>query len=217
MVGLILKDFINLKKNLKIFAGITVLYGFMAYSSSDASFFSTIYTMLFAVLTLSIYSYDEMAKWETFALTMPISKDNVVQGKYLMMLLLTLLGALFSGLFSLAMYSLRGGDMLTDGLKSCGIGAAVVILFYSITLPFITKLGVEKARLIFFAIYMVPFIVGVMASKAYSSGTLEIPQKLISFIGEAMKYLYILIPAVVLAALVISYFISIKIYRKREF
>ena len=57
-----IKDFVNLKKNIKIFAVVTLLYGFMAFTSEDASFFSSIFTMLIAVLTLSAYSYDEIAK-----------------------------------------------------------------------------------------------------------------------------------------------------------
>jgi hypothetical protein len=217
MRGLLLKDFINLKKNVRIFGALTVLYGFMAFNTEDASFFSTIYTMLFAILTLSLYSYDDLAKWDNFALTMPITKDNVVQGKYLMMLLLTLIGAAFSSLFSLLMYLIKGGDMLIGGIQSCGIGAAVVILFYSITLPFITKLGVEKARLIFFAVYMVPFIIAFMANKAIAAGTLKLPGQLVSMLHTALQYVYIIAPVVVLIALGISYTISVRIYRKKEF
>lgn len=217
MTGLILKDFINLKKNLKIFAVLTVLYGVMSFTSADSSFFSTIFTMLFAILTLSIYSYDEMAKWDGYCLTMPISRDNIVQGKYIMMLLLTLLGSLFSALFTLILNISTKSAFLFENVQNCAVGAAIVILFYSVTLPFITKLGVEKARLIFFAVYIIPFLAIMLISKLIKEGRFTMPRELTNIITFSMDKIYIILPIVVLAALVISYLISVGIYRKKEF
>ncbi|MDD3174162.1 MAG: ABC-2 transporter permease [Herbinix sp.] len=217
MKGLILKDFINLKKNLKIFGVLTLLYGFMSYTSGDASFFSTIFTMLFAILTLSLYSYDEMAKWDGYAITMPISKENIVQGKYLMMILLTFIGAVFGFLFAALMYITAGMNSLLQSIESCGIGAAVVILFYSIALPFITKLGVEKARLIFFAVYMIPFAIIFLINKEIKAGKLVISDNFVELVNYLERYLGIIIPVVVLLALGISYTISLNIYRHKEF
>jgi hypothetical protein len=217
MKGLILKDFINLKKNIKIFGVLTVLYAAMAFTSGDSSFFSSIVTMLFAVLTLSIYSYDELAKWDPYALTMPVSKDNIVQGKYIMMLLLTLIGSLFSIAISILINLAVKADSMFAGITSCGIGAAIVILFYSVTIPFITKLGVEKARLIFFAVYMIPFLLIVFADKALNAIGLTIPKNLIDMAKFISNNIYIILPITVVVALGISYVISIRIYRKREF
>jgi hypothetical protein len=217
MKGLILKDFINLKKNVKIFGVLTVLYAVMAFTSGDSSFFSSIFTMLFAVLTLSIYSYDELAKWDPYALTMPVSKDNIVQSKYIMMLLLTLIGSLFSIVISILINIAAKNDSIYAGITNCGVGAAVVILFYSITIPFITKLGVEKARLIFFAVYMIPFLLIVITDKAIKAMGLAIPQNLIDMVEWIIDNIYIILPFTLVIALVISYEISILIYRKREF
>lgn len=217
MRGLILKDFINLKKNLKIFGILTILYGVMSMASGDAGFFSTVFTVLFAVLTLSLYSYDEMAKWDSFALTMPISKDNIVQGKYIMMLLLTLIGIIFGALFSVFICLATGGDSPLSGIQNCGIAAAIVIFFYSITLPFITKLGVEKARLILFAAYIIPFAIVLMVKKAVGKGVLTIPDYITTMINTFEKYAYIIIPIIILLILFISYQVSIQIYRKKDF
>jgi len=217
MKGLILKDFINLKKNFKIFAILTAVYGFMSFTSGDASFFSTIFTMLFALLTLSIYSYDDLAKWDSYGLTMPVSRDNIVQGKYIMMLLLTLLGFVFSLIFTVIFNISIQSESLFSGMQYSLVGSAIVILFYSITLPFITKLGVEKARLIFFAVYMIPFAIVTLAKKLLKEKNLESPLDLSNLLTLVMKNIKVILPVVVILALLLSYCISVSIYRKKEF
>jgi hypothetical protein len=217
MKGLILKDFINLKRNIKIMAALTVLYAFMSFAQEDATFFSTIFTMLFAILMINTYSLDEAAKWDSYALTMPILKDDIVKGKYLMMLLLTLIGSLFSAVILVLLNIIMKAEVIFRGIEVCAVGAAVVILFYSITLPFITKLGVEKARFVFFAVYLVPFFVAYMLKKQLSEGNISIPEKLLGLSTMIMDNIYVIAPLVLVVALGISYMISIKIYRKKEF
>jgi hypothetical protein len=217
MKGLILKDFINLKKNVKIFAGLTVLYGFMAFSQKDARFFSTIFTMLFAILTLSVYSYDELAKFDAYGMTMPVTRKEMVKSKYAMMLLLTLIGTAISAVFTITLNITLGNVDIFTGINNSIIGALIVILFYSITLPFVTKLGVEKARLIFFAIYFIPFAVSFFVSQALKKGSFNIPVKLQEIAEIFMKNIYIIAPLVTILVLGISYMISVKIYRKKEF
>jgi hypothetical protein len=217
MKGLILKDFVNLKKNAKIMAVLAVFYGIMALTMKDTGFFSAIFTMLFAILTLSLYSYDDMAKWDAFALTMPVSKENIVQGKYIMMLLLTFIGFAFSLLFSVFTHLSVKSESLMSDIQNCGIAAAVVIFFYSITIPIITKMGVEKARLIFFMVYFIPFLLATMLKKIANEGQFTIPKGVLGILNTAAEYAYVIIPLVLAAALLISYKISVRIYQKKEF
>ncbi len=217
MTGLILKDFINLKKNVKIFAVLAVLYGFMAFTTTDASFFSSMFTMLIAILTLSVYSYDELAKWDVYALTMPVSREDIVRGKYIIMLLLTFIGAVIGTVSTIIIKMLQKNNDFMSGMQSAWIGGAVIILFYCIALPFITKLGVEKARFIFFAIYLIPFAIIYFIGNAVKSGDFVIPEQLITFAERLAHNAAVLVPLVLLFVLVVSYTISIGIYRKKEF
>ncbi len=217
MTGLILKDIINLKKNVKIFAILAVLYGFMAFTTSDANFFSSMFTMLIAILTLSVYSYDELAKWDVYALTMPVSREDIVRGKYIIMLLLTLLGALLGTAITTVIKIIQKDNHFLSGVQSSLIGGAIVILFYCIAMPFITKLGVEKARLIFFAIYLIPFGIIYFVGNAVKSGDIIIPEQLITFAERLAQNAAILGLLVILFALVVSYTISVGVYRKKEF
>ncbi len=218
MKGLILKDFINLKKNIKIFSVLIIIYGVMSFASEDAGLFSSTLTILFAVLVMSLYSYDEMAKWDGYALTMPLSRDTIVQGKYLMMLLLTLIGAIVGLSFTFVMNIVSENSIsMMDSLLNSGIGASIIIFFYSIAIPFITKLGIEKARMIVMVIYLIPFILTITIKKAIESGNVIMPENMTNMINYVIEHAYFILPVVVLLALCISYTISIRIYRKKEF
>jgi hypothetical protein len=217
MKGLLLKDFINLKKNVKIFGVLTILYAFMSFTSKDASFFGSIFTMLFAILILSTFSYDELAKWDGYALTMPVSRETIVQGKYIMMLFLTFIGAAFSAVFTVLLNIVLKSQSLFYGIQVCAFGSAIVILFYSITIPIIMKLGVEKARLAFFAVYLVPFVIAYIGKEVIERSGVAMPGELYAAIEFFVKYVYIIVPMVVIIALCSSYLISIEIYKKKEF
>jgi ABC-type transport system involved in multi-copper enzyme maturation permease subunit len=217
MKGLVLKDFINLKKNIKIFGALSVFYIFLSLAMDNSSYFGTMFTFVFAMLTLSTYSFDEQAKWDSYALTMPVTREQVVRSKYVIMLLLTVTSMVFSFGVLLLLNLVMKSENLYTGILASALGAAVVLIFYCITIPFITKLGVEKSRFILVAIYMIPFFAGSMIFKAVRERYPEPPQSLIRIGKFLVEYAYLLIPVVILIALLISYSVSVGIYRKKEF
>lgn len=77
MKGLIIKDFMNLKKSLKMFLIISVFYFFMAISTDNPYFFTSILTVILPITTISLFSYDDMAKWDVYALTMPFDRKKL--------------------------------------------------------------------------------------------------------------------------------------------
>lgn len=217
MKGLILKDFINLKKNFKIFGILTLFYVFLSFAMDSSSYFGTMYTFVFAMLTLSTYTFDEQAKWDGYAMTMPITKDQVVRSKYLVMFFLTVGSMIFSfGVLVLLNLIMRSENLFT-GIITSALGAAIVVIFYCISIPFITKLGVEKSRFVIVAIYMIPFFAGSIIFRFIRERFPEPPRNLIRIGSFLVEYAYLLIPAVVLFALYISYKISVRIYSKKEF
>lgn len=217
MKGLLIKDFINLKKNFRIFGVLSLFYIFLAFTMKDADFFSSVFTMLFAILTLSLFSYDDMAKWDIYALTMPVSRESMVQNKYFMMLFLTLIGTVFSSLVSVALNIALKADSILVSVQNSLIGALIVILLYSIILPFIIKMGVEKARFIFFIIIFVPFAIISFVNTYMKNIDMDKLEKFSEIIRNLMKYSYIVLPLVGVFVLGISYRISVGIYRKKEF
>ncbi|MDD4111779.1 MAG: ABC-2 transporter permease [Herbinix sp.] len=217
MKGLITKDFINISKSFWVIGVLVIFYGAISFVSDSPSSFSGLFTLIIAMYMLSTYSLDEMAKWDIYALTMPLTRDKLVQGKYLMMLILSFMGFLLNMVVLLTLNILTKSESLFDGIEIAVVGAVLVIVFYSIVIPFITNLGIVKARLYFIIIYMVPFMAGSFISKRIKASNTNPPDGLITFIEVVIKNAYIIVPLIMIAALGISYFISIRIYRKKEF
>ncbi|HKM00268.1 MAG TPA: ABC-2 transporter permease [Mobilitalea sp.] len=217
MTGIIIKDFINLKKNFKTYPIIVVIYALMAYLEKDAGFFGPVFTIVFSMLILTTYSYDEVAKWDGYALTMPITRANIIQGKYILVFIMSVAGFLFSSLFTAILNIVLEKENVFQGIQACGIGGILAFAYYCIAIPVITKMGIEKARFIFLAIYFIPFALVMMISKGLKSGELSIPEQLMRIGDFLMDNIYIVIPLILLAMFVISYNTSIRIYTKKEF
>lgn len=217
MKGLIIKEFINISKSFWVIGALIIFYGAIAFMTDSPSSFSGLFTLIFAMYMLSTYSLDEMARWDSYALTMPLTRDKLIRGKYLMMLILSFMGFLLNMVVLLTLNILTKSESLFDGIEIAVVGAVLVIVFYSIVIPFITNLGIVKARLYFIIIYMVPFMAGSFISKRIKASNTNPPDGLITFIEVVIKNAYIIVPLIMIAALGISYFISIRIYRKKEF
>ncbi len=217
MKGLILKDIINLRKNFKIFGLLSVLYIILAVTSKDTGFFSSVITMLFAILTLSLFSYDDLAKWDIYALTMPVTKEDMVSSKYIMLILLTLFGTVFSGIITIGINIVLHSESLFTSVSNSFSGAIIVIVLYSIVFPFIIKLGVDKSRIIFFIAIIVPYVVASTVNAIMKEGTSEIPEGLIAALDFFSRYSYLVLPVIALVVLYLSYCISVGIYRRKDF
>lgn len=217
MKGLIIKEFVNISKSFWVIGALIVFYGVIAIMTDSPSSFSGLFTLIFAMFMLSTYSLDEMAKWDSYALTMPISRDNIIQGKYLMMLILSFMGFLVNGAVLLGLNIATKTENLFNGIEISVGGVVVVIIFYSIIIPVITKLGILKARIYFIIIYMIPFLLGSLIFRKIEEGNSTPPEELVSFIELIIDKIYIIAPLGVMVALGVSYCLSIRIYRKKEF
>lgn len=217
MKGLIIKDLINISKNFKTVGALLIFYAAIASMSESPDSFIGIFSIIFAMYVLMTYSYDEMARWDSYALTMPLSRDNIVQGKYLTMILLSLLGFLVNNIILFLFNLVTNQENIFEGIEFNAGGAAAIIFFYSIIIPVITKFGVVKARIYLIFIYIVPFALGSLIFKRIKEIYPAPPDKLIAFVETVLKNVYIIVPLILIVFLSISYILSIRIYRKKEF
>ena len=210
MTGLLLKDLLNLKKVMKQYLLILLAMSVWAYMSENLMFVCRYVTLCSSMLVLTSFSYDEYAHFDKYALTMPIGKRTLVQAKYVLLLLCVGGGTVLGLLAGCIMNLILQGDlveMLVTGL----VISSVFFVTYSLVLPVIFKLGVEKARLAMVAIYLLIFVVVYGAAKMMDAGSTSIPEL------SAIPWLILagVVSICVIAALV-SYFISLKIIEKKE-
>ncbi len=209
MKGLIIKDFLVLKKTGRVFLLLLGLYLIMTiFMNTDMG---PLMVFICGMLSISTFAYDEQAKWDAYALTMPVSKRDLVRAKYVLAIILCFIGALAGVVLSVAS-NLDAPFIDWNGiLIASGIALCASYIFNSLALPLLYKFGAEKSRVILLACYAVPLIGAslVMKELEKSSGSLLRLQSLLN-LGA------ILLPFVTIALLLVSYLISLRIYNKKD-
>lgn len=211
MKGLLLKDIYNLKRLGKQYA--VICAGMLIWSAfmKNYSFFSMMIMLNGIMSVISSFSFDEAAHFEKYALTLPVTRRELVQAKYI--LLLTFLGGSFligtAGSILLNLIIERGITELPEQLISAASVGCLFLLAFSIMIPGVFKLGVEKARMLLVCIYVGVF--GLVWGGIYLLRELGIQisdSDASKFFGAAA--------VVVLVLVFISYGVSIKIVEKKE-
>ena len=98
MLGLIKKDFLIIKNNLKLIIVMLMVFFIMALGGQfNISF---IPTFIIVMLFISTFSYDEYNNWDAYAITLPGGRKSIVKSKYITSLFLTLLSAVITVLLN---------------------------------------------------------------------------------------------------------------------
>lgn len=209
MWGLVKKDLLMIKSNIKLIIVIFFVFTIMALQGSGGLAF--IPALISMMLFMSTFSYDEYNKWDSYAITLPNGRKNIVKSKYIATLILIIASLFITFLLYIAVGYMRKDLNIENILMSMlGCGFSVLIL-QSVMYPLIFKFGIEKARIGLFAgIFAISLIVGVLMT------TIKIPMNstIILFLEQYAIYFAIVIMACIFLA---SYHISKKIYLKKEF
>lgn len=206
MKGLIIKDLINLKSTLKLI-GIIVLFFAAIFISQGNGFIYGIIIFMFAMMVVTAISYDDLARWDVYALTMPITRRDIVLGKYLLMGILNSIGAVLSLIIG-SLASLELGLSLSMELFAIiGVTYLIAFIFGSLMIPLIYRFGTEKARLMLILCALTPTALFLIIDQL----GIVLPSA-----ADPRIYLFLLL-VLTIAAVLLSFSISIKIYRKKEF
>lgn len=140
MKAMILKDLLCLKHQAKSVLQVLLVWLVISVATSNAQFFSALGILYIVMLPMTTLSYDERASWDRRALTMPVTRAQVVLSRYVT--------ALLAGLFI------------------CAVGAAVIgVMDGPEHMPLMLWLGVEKARILVALCYLVPFCLLLLSEK----------------------------------------------------
>ncbi len=210
MKGLIKKDLLLIKNNLKLMIILLFFFIVISFSSDNISF---ILPLISVMMMLSTFSYDQYNKWDTYVSAIPNGRQNSVKSKYVVTLILTLFVALIVLFLSLIISTFKGGTNLKEIVDLTFISASIAILIQVIMYPIIYKFGIEKGRIgIFVGIIIITLIVSLL-KKVIDKVNID----LTSIANFLSSYYWVIIPIVLVGGLIISYKISEKIYLKKEF
>ena len=208
MIGLIKKDFLIIKSNLKLIIAILFVFFIMAMQGQfDISF---IPPFIVVMLFMSTFSYDEYNKWDSYVVTLPNGRKNVVKSKYIASLILIVFAIIVTILLEF-LVGLTGSSLDFDKFISTLMGSTfAIVLFASIMYPLIFKYGIEKGRIgLFVLVIGIVGIIGIF-QKVFK---VDVSLSIISFFNS---YWFVTLPLVLITILFISYKISEKIYLKKE-
>jgi len=207
MAGLILKDFLNLKHYSKMFLFFLAFFTIGSYAMDMQNYFTSMTVFLFIMLPITSFAYDQQAKWELFAVAMPVTRNEIVLGKYVLAGILIVLGSAFSILLAIVIQLLKGRAVdVPEMLTSTGTTAVLGAIFISIMIPLIYRYGVEKTRMLLLIVAGVPVLLVILLSEM-GGGVPEM--------AEIQAWLF-LSPVAAAAALAASYLISCKIFQRTD-
>ncbi len=206
MLGLIKKDFLIIKNNLKLIIVMLMVFFIMALGGQfNISF---IPTFIIVMLFISTFSYDEYNNWDAYAITLPGGRKSIVKSKYITSLFLTLLSAVITVLLNCLISVINNTDV-NEFISSLLGSICAIVIIQSIMYPLIFKFGMEKGRIVLFILVFV--MVGVIS---LLKNIIKTPNILVVLFND---YWFIVIPIILVISLLISYKISEKIYLKKEF
>lgn len=208
MRGLLLKDLINIKGQWTLYLLMTVLWFAVGLVNGQASFFSGVMQIMVVMIPLTVAAGDEVSGWETFALTMPVTRRQMVLSRYL------LVGVI---LVPISLLSLGGTLFISgnfeDSLLTTLFAAAISLAINSVMLPVLYRFGVIKGRFVFLG------VVAVFILSGFLVGKLPVMEKAaaLSFEIQSVWVVLLIFWVAALICIVLSFMLSRRIYAKKEF
>ena len=179
-------------------------------------------------LTITILALDERANWQQFRLALPMSRSNVIAGRYVSFALLALLGIAAGLLVTLVMVAVAqiapGVPQLADLMGNFSwqtmlfasvAGLAIILVMLSVTMPLFSRFGMTKG------VRYLPLliIIGVFfAFQLDGNGPPEFVANVLNLLESPAGTIAIAagVLAITAAVYAISAVISTKLYQKRE-
>lgn len=215
MKGLIRKDLYQIAKYCRSILIVMVIFLFAATMNSTSWFFIFYPCLLCGMIPVTLLAYDERSHWDQYVLTLPVSRKEIVTGKYL----ISAGAVLFSLILALTVAGIRSagaGTFTAEKLISLGsVIFAAAAATSSLTLPFVFKWGVEKGRIAYYVIMGAMTAVIFLAMDILPlTGKEAVGDVLSSSAGTVLPTA----PLFLLGAAfyMISWLISVKVYEKRE-
>ncbi|KZD27177.1 putative membrane protein [Bacillus cereus] len=216
MKGLLLTNYYLVYRTFFMFMGIAILGSGFVFYFGNASMYRLIATfiILFAAIpALEVIKYESKSGYEKYILTLPVTRNNIVQSHYLFYFLVVIIGTLLSyGIFYV--HGLVSGTPIDDDIfKSVSLGTFIILNAGAIAYPLLYVFGAEKSDAI--------TIGGACGGLVTYFGLQSVIGYLIELfpISNLNSSVYVSILYTIFGVIIyiFSFFISVFIYRKKEF
>ena len=211
MLGMMRKDLCLLlqrSRAMLMMVGVGIIIGF----STDGSFMIGYLTMISAILTIGTISYDEFDNGYPFLLTLPVTRRSYVTAKYIFCFLGDLVGWAAASVIYAGCCLAKGAGLGMEQLAAALVFLPVVGLMSAVMLPLQLKYGAEKSRLALAVLFGGIGVLGALGMKLFPG----LPDTLRAFPEISGAALGAAALGAVVAAVALSYWISLGIMEKKE-
>lgn len=210
MLGLIKKDFLLIKANLKSMVIIFIVYLILAFQGTfDVTF---IVPLIGIMLFISTFSYDDFNNWNSYAVTLPNGRKNVVRAKYIASIILTVILGVIALAIGVGISYTKTNSINLDEIISSLMGTMLSsVIIIALLYPIVFKFGATNGRIILFAVVFGAAGIGALIAQFVDMTFI------INMINRLDSYPLVAIPIISAILLGISYLISNKIYQSKEF
>lgn len=212
MTGLLRKDLLLLAKALRAFALFAVVFAVLSFSQSNGedmgAAVGSYFFIMIVIMQVFTLSADEQARWLRLEKALPVTPYQAVFSKYLMSLLGAVLGMIVFLLFCIR--DIMAGNFVEPLSAAAGLAAAALFLA-AVEFPLLYRFGSNSGRFVFFGVAIV--VVAVVWAGQMAGLPLE---AVIGWFSANRTLLLALGFSIPVLAFVGSYFLSVSIYRKKE-
>ena len=180
-------------------------------------------------LAFTIIAFDERGDWQQFRLALPMSRTDVIVGRYASLALLAVIGLVIG--YAVTLIVVAAAELLPTipqlanlmvnfswqaVLFSGVIGLVLILVMLAIIMPLVSRFGMTKT------VRYLPVVIMIGAMLLFNAlSQFEIPQFLLNFITwvktpEGTIALAVIAAAIVVVLYAASAALSVKLYAKRE-
>ena len=221
--GLLKKDLLNLASyKQSLFIIIAFLAIFSAFNKEMVKFLPIAVSTAMGMIVLSTFNYDEIAKADSFILSFPTNRKEIVKEKYILVISSMILGGIIGIILTIVVnYLIRSVNpefQVTIEYNSLIMttlsGMFGIALVESIQIPSIYRWGAEKGRIQMFILIFL--IIAIIVGGAFLFSNLKLGINIEKISNFLSNYGLIILIITTMLMLYISYKTSCKIYCKKN-
>lgn len=216
MRGFMVKDLRLMLQRKSYLAVLFILALFLTFQ--QGGMFVVMYlTMLVMMFAISTVSYDEYDNGYSFLMTLPADRRTYVREKYLLIVLVGIVGCLVGSAMFVVYMTKQGGEMsLEESLAEAVIYLLAAVLVADVMLPIQMKFGAEKGRMVLFLVIGAFAAAGGVCVKLLQKN--DSLQEAVSAVSEMGMWVFVgCLVVVCLLLTLLSYYISVRVMEKKEF
>lgn len=221
MYSLIFKDLL-LSKKIIPFAAIYGFFMILLFENNmdlgNTAFISGIVAVSY-MLSIRALAYEDINKSEVMLLSLPVSRNKVVLAKYLSVIVYGLIGVL-SYLIGVAIIFILNLPIKVVAITFESIIGAIFALgiMFSVTFPLFFKYGYVKSKFFAMFIFLAVFFGVPNLINLFNIGKLDSINVIIAYVSTLSdRAIWIILLIITFLIVTISYNVSVKIYKSREF